>query len=45
MLWIRLGLQELFKNRGFALFFVLNMTLGLAGFIAIHSFGRSLVEK
>lgn len=42
MLWIRLGLQELFKNRGFALFFVLNMTLGLAGFIAIHSFGRSL---
>jgi len=42
MLWIRLGLQELIKNRGFALFFILNLTLGLAGFIAIHSFGRSL---
>ncbi|MCG8640802.1 MAG: FtsX-like permease family protein [Desulfobacterales bacterium] len=42
MLWIRLGFKELKKNRGFALFFTLNLTLGLAGFIAIHSFGRSL---
>ena len=42
MLWIRLGMKELAKNRGFTLFFVLNLTLGLAGFIAIHSFGRSL---
>ncbi len=42
MLWIRLGFQGLIKNRGFTLFFILNLTLGLAGFIAIHSFGRSL---
>jgi putative ABC transport system permease protein len=42
MLWIRLGLKELIKNRGFALFFIINLTLGFAGFIAIHSFGRSL---
>ena len=42
MLWIRLGLKELMKNRGFALFFILNLSLGLAGFIAIHSFGSSL---
>ena len=37
-----MGLRELVKNRGFALFFILNLSLGLAGFIAIHSFGRSL---
>ncbi len=42
MLWIRLGLRELIKNRGFSLFFILNLSMGLAGFIAIHSFGRSL---
>jgi putative ABC transport system permease protein len=42
MLWIRLGFRELLKNRGFSLFFILNLSIGLAGFIAIHSFGRSL---
>ncbi|MBI9092784.1 MAG: ABC transporter permease [Desulfobacterium sp.] len=42
MLWIRLGVRELIKNRGFSLFFILNLSIGLAGFIAIHSFGRSL---
>ncbi len=42
MLWIRLGVRELMKNPGFAFFFILNLSLGLAGFIAIHSFGRSL---
>ena len=42
MLWIRLGAKELFKNKGFALFFILNLSLGLAGFIAIHSFGIAL---
>ena len=42
MLWIRMALKELMKNRGFALFFILNLSLGLAGFIAIHSFGSSL---
>jgi len=42
MIWIRLGFQDLIKNRGFTFFFILNLSLGLAGFIAIHSFGRSL---
>lgn len=42
MLWIRMALKELMKNKGFALFFILNLSLGLAGFIAIHSFGSSL---
>ena len=42
MLWIKLGLRDLLKNKGFSFFFILNLALGLAGFIAIHSFGRSL---
>jgi len=42
MLWIRMALKELMKNRGFALFFILNLSIGLAGFIAIHSFSSSL---
>lgn len=42
MLWLGLGVRELMKNRGFAFFFILNLSLGLAGFIAIHSFGSSL---
>ena len=42
MFWIRMAIRDLMKNRGFALFFVLNLSLGLAGFIAIHSFGSSL---
>jgi putative ABC transport system permease protein len=42
MLWLSLGMRELMKNRGFAFFFTLNLSLGLAGFIAIHSFGSSL---
>lgn len=42
MLWLKLGLRELMKNRGFPLFFILNLSLGLAGFIGVHSFGNSL---
>ncbi|ACN15462.1 ABC-type transporter, permease protein [Desulforapulum autotrophicum HRM2] len=42
MLWIRLGLREILKNRGFSVFFILNLSIGLAGFIALGSFGRSL---
>jgi putative ABC transport system permease protein len=37
-----MAIRDLMKNRGFALFFILNLSLGLAGFIAIHSFGSSL---
>ena len=42
MLWMKLGVRDLLKNKGFCFFFILNLSLGLAGFIAIHSFGRSL---
>jgi len=42
MLWLGLGVRELVKNPGFAFFFILNLSLGLAGFIVIHSFGSSL---
>jgi len=42
MLWIRLALGELIKNKGFSLFFIVNLAIGLAGFIAIQSFGYSL---
>ena len=42
MLWIKLGIRDLLKNKGFSFFFILNLALGLAGFIALHSFGRSL---
>ena len=42
MLWLKLGFRDLLKNKGFCFFFILNLSLGLAGFIAIYSFGRSL---
>lgn len=42
MLWMKLGFRDLIKNKGFSFFFILNLSLGLSGFIAIHSFGRSL---
>jgi putative ABC transport system permease protein len=42
MLWVRLGIRELLRNKGFALFFVANLAVGLCGFIAVQSFSRSL---
>ncbi|MCG8636134.1 MAG: ABC transporter permease [Desulfobacterales bacterium] len=42
MLWMRMALGELRVNKGFSLFFILNLSIGLAGFIAVQSFGRSL---
>jgi putative ABC transport system permease protein len=42
MLWVRMALRELRVNKGFSLFFILNLSIGLAGFIAVQSFGRSL---
>lgn len=40
--WVRMAMRELWVNKGFSLFFVLNLSIGLAGFIAVQSFGRSL---
>lgn len=42
MRWIRLGIRELARNRGFAFFFVVNLAVGLCGFIAVRSFSHSL---
>ena len=42
MLWVRLGIRELLRNKGFALFFVANLTVGLCGFVAVQTFSRSL---
>jgi putative ABC transport system permease protein len=42
MFRIRTLLRQLIRNKGFTLFFILNLAMGLAGFIAVLSFGRSL---
>jgi putative ABC transport system permease protein len=40
--WPKLALRELLNNRRFSLFFLFNLALGLAGFIALESFKESL---
>ena len=40
--WPKLALRELLNNRRFSLFFLFNLALGLAGFIALNSFKESL---
>lgn len=42
MFWLGMALRELWINRGFSLFFILNLAMGLAGFIAVQSFGLAL---
>jgi len=42
MLWIRMGIRELFRNKGFSLFFTVNLAVGLCGFVAVQSFSQSL---
>ncbi|WDP90174.1 MAG: ABC transporter permease [Desulfobacter sp.] len=41
-LWLRMALDAVRVNRGFSFFFVFNLAIGLAGFVAVLSFGRSL---
>ena len=40
--WLKLAFRELLNNRRFSLFFIFNLALGLAGFIALDSFKESL---
>ncbi|MDC0077963.1 hypothetical protein OAJ98_03150, partial [Deltaproteobacteria bacterium] len=40
--WLKLALRELLNNRRFSIFFIFNLALGLAGFIALDSFKESL---
>jgi len=42
LFWPKLALKELLNNRRFSLFFLFNLALGLAGFIALDSFKKSL---
>ena len=42
LFWSKLALTELLNNRRFSLFFLFNLALGLAGFIALDSFKESL---
>jgi len=41
-MWFRLAVRELINHRGFSLFFLANLTIGLVGFIALDSFKLSL---
>ncbi|MBF0390781.1 MAG: ABC transporter permease [Desulfamplus sp.] len=42
MLWLKLAIKELKRERAFSLFFILNLSIGLMGFIALNSFNNSL---
>ena len=44
LFWPKLALRELKNNRRFSYFFLFNLALGLAGFIALDSFKESLDE-
>ncbi|MDT8447786.1 MAG: FtsX-like permease family protein [bacterium] len=41
-IWLKLALRELLNHRGFSLFFLANLTIGLVGFITLDSFKLSL---
>jgi putative ABC transport system permease protein len=42
MLWLKLAWKEIANNYRFSLFFVLNLGIGLVGFIALDSFKHSI---
>jgi len=42
MLWLRLACKEIFNNFRFSLFFIINLSIGLIGFIALDSFKNSI---
>lgn len=42
MLWLQLAWKEISNNYKFSLFFVLNLSIGLMGFIALDSFKHSI---
>ena len=44
MLWLRLAWKEISNNYKFSLFFVLNLSIGLIGFIALDSFKHSIEQ-
>lgn len=44
MLWLQLAWKEITNNWKFSLFFVLNLSIGLIGFIALDSFKHSIAQ-
>ena len=42
LFWLKLAFRELKNNAKFSLFFIINLALGLSGFIALDSFKESL---
>jgi putative ABC transport system permease protein len=40
--WIKLAFKELKNNKSFSIFFILNLSIGLLGFIILSSFSNSL---
>ncbi len=44
MIWFKLAYKEIRNNPRFSLFFVLNLSLGLVGFIALNSFQVSISQ-
>ena len=42
--WLKLSWRELINHKGFSAFFILNLALGLMGFIALDSFKSSLQD-
>ena len=42
MLWIQLAIKEISNNYKFSIFFILNLSIGLIGFIALDSFKNSI---
>jgi len=42
MIWIKFAFREIFNNSRFSWFFIINLLLGLVGFIALDSFKISI---
>lgn len=40
--WIRLAIKEIINNRRFSLLFIINLSIGLMGFITLNAFNHSL---
>ncbi len=44
MLWLRLAWREIQKHRKFAIFFVLNLSLGITGFVALDAYRGAMED-
>ena len=42
--WVKLAFKELLNQRRFSIFFIVNLMLGLTGFLMLDSFKLSLHE-